>query len=300
MKTTSIICHLTAISLGLSFILFTGQPDVYGANEPTLRTSPSAETGLSSTPQRSLDETIKTWIATLGKQPSFEQWEHAKWTVHTLGPGTHGWIVELYANQKPVGYLIVGATEDSNYKLMEYGQGESPLFSEETLAHSLSLNPEITKHSAIQAERYYYGALQALWKIDMKEGTIYLDAKTGEELPIEELPAMESRALPNVPSQLTELLDQQIRNAFDPYERLPWVMGTPMMIQNLSDLQQTLNSHRKLTFVGDGYDHQHLVPLSVVGYAHWETGTEPYLAVEQNGIRYIPLSTAITEGAFYQ
>lgn len=297
---TPVIGYLTAISLGLSLIFFTGQPNVSGAVEPVMRTSPGGDTGKTSAPLQSLKETIHTWIDNLRKQAGFEQWADAEWTVHTLGPGTHGWIVELYAEQKPVGYLIVSATEDSNYKLMEYGQGESPLFSEETLARSLSLNPEITNHSAIQAERFYYDALQALWKIDTNEGTIiYLDAKTGEELPIDELPAIKSVTMPNVPNQLAGQPDQQLRSAFDPYEQLPWVVGTPLVVQNLFDLQQAMQQQQKLTYVGDVYDHKHLIPLSVVGYAHWETSTEPYLAVEQDGIRYIPLSTAIAGGAFY-
>lgn len=259
-------------------------------------------------PEVSMENKITEWIQTLSKQSGWENWKNAKWTVNPLGPGTHGWIVELTEGSKPVGYLIVLATETGDYVLSEYGKGEAPLFNKETLSSALqwqgiviegATTAELEPLNEIKAQRFYYDAMQAFWMIETKVRTIYLDAITGEELPFSKLPNLQAKSVTQVQQQLTGTPNTLLRSTFDPYDDITWVTDEPLPINQLSDLQQALETNPQLTYVGNLYENTHQVPAAVLGYSDWQGNEEPFVIIDQYGERYISLSTAILLGYFY-
>jgi hypothetical protein len=263
---------------------------------------------LNTIPEVSMENKITDWIQTLSKQSGWENWKNAKWTVSPLGPGTHGWIVELTEGTQAIGYMIVLATETGDYVLSEYGKGESPLFSKETLSSALQWQGIVNEDAAtaqaetsneIKAQRFYYDALQAFWMIETKDQTVYLDAITGEELPFDKLPNLQLQSVTQVHHKLIGTPDTLLRSTFDPYDDITWVTAEPLFIKQLSDLQKAMETNSQLTYVGNLYENTHQVPAAVLGYSHWQGNEEPYLIIDQNVERYIPLSTAILLGYFY-
>ena len=117
----------------------------------------------------------------------------AKWNSYPLGPGTHGWVILFSDQGREVGYMIVQATESGEFRLMEYGTGSSPLFSLTTLYRSLvqqelipstTLFEDFVQNETIPFDRLYTSTLTSVWKVTLDDKTYYLDAKSGELLPL--------------------------------------------------------------------------------------------------------------------
>lgn len=330
----------SAMALVISMSLFSNPLSTSSKAQSGVTNSPHkitfANANITSNPDESLESKIKEWIVTLSEQSGWENWKHAKWSVNTLGPGTHGWIVELTQGEstegskaKAIGYMIILASENGGYVLSEYGKGESPLFSEQTLSSallwqgivpaqsdsSIQLSQLSDQQSAdaaklaisydraitadIQAQRFYFDALHALWRIETSEGVYYLDANTGEELPIDQLPNMKQLTATYNQNKLVGKPETVLRSTFDPYEKLSWVTGQPLPIKQLTDLQDALHNNSRVTFVSDLYENTHHAPVPVLGYSKWQNNDETYLIIDQNGERYIPLTTALSLGLFY-
>jgi hypothetical protein len=259
--------------------------------------SPKPTVTPSDKPASILADTVNRWKLALAKDKGFENWETATWRSYTLGPGNHGWAVILANEGKEIGYMIIHAAENGELRLTEYGTGSSPLFSLTTLYRSLiqlGLIPESTK-----AERWYFGSLQGVWKITANQTTFVLDAKTGEALPFERLPVMDNEIIP-LPSStsFSGKLEEKLLPTFDPYERLPWVQGTPLVIFGLEELRTALQKNPKLTYVSELYEGKVSYSLAVLGYRKWEMD-DPYLILDHEGPCYLPLHSALTHGKFY-
>lgn len=259
----------------------------------------------------SLDAAIAEWKLKLSNEEGFEAWKQASWSSYPLGPGTHGWIVLLHSDGQEVGYMVVQATENGSFQLAEYGTGEYPLFSIHTLYRTLVQQELISDDTVtfeqfaadpgIVKERWYYGALSAMWIIELDQETYCIDAKTGEILPLKQAPDTQQLIDSSlVGSSLSGEAEQLLLPAFDPYERLPWVQGTPLSITQLSELKEQLKSQAELTYVAELYQDQTPVTLSlaVIGYEQWDR-EEPFLIIDHDGPRYIPLKLAIEQGQFY-
>ncbi|MFD0695900.1 hypothetical protein ACFQZT_17620 [Paenibacillus sp. GCM10027628] len=254
-----------------------------------------------------LADTINKWKLTLSREQGFGNWQQASWSSYPLGPGTHGWVIILGEAGHEVGYMIVHAAEDGSFRLTEYGTGDSPLFSFTTLYRALvqqELIPatisltDFIKDDAITKERLYMDSLTAIWKISMGGQTYYLDAKSGELLPLDHDPAPKLADTQASGTKLQGSVNGLTLPAFDPYERLPWVQGKPLHISSLNELQVALKQKSKLTYVARLYDNQVTLPLAVIGYKQWDHG-EPYLAVDHVGPRYILLKEALEQGQVY-
>ena len=83
------------------------------------------------------------------------------------------------------------------FRLTEYGTGKSPLFSLTTLYRSLiqqelipstTLYDDFVQNETIIEDRLYMDTLTSVWKIVLGDETYYLDAKSGEVLPLTEDP----------------------------------------------------------------------------------------------------------------
>lgn len=257
-------------------------------------------------PAPSLQNAVNGFIQELASQQGFEQWKQGTWTTYPLGPGTHGWIVMVMVDGQEAGYLVVQASGQDTYQLIEYGKGQYPLFSMQTLYHSL-VRLEIIEYP-YHLERIYYNPLEALWKVTVPqaERAWYIDAKTGEELPLDndsQLPESDKgvfvKPLPftNTDSLHTIIAVGQTEPS-DAYERLPWVQGKGEPLVRFELLQQWIDQGRKPVFVAELYGGNVQVPLPIIGYQAW-SGGESFVGVRQDDDRYLPFHVINPLGGFY-
>jgi hypothetical protein len=224
----------------------------------------------------------------------------------------HGWLVLLHKDGKEIGYLVVGATEDGKLKLTEYGTGDNPLFSMNTLYRSLIqhelIRPDTDlaaymKSSSTPPERLYFSPLHAVWKLQHERESIYMDAKTGELLP---LSAQNFSPLQpfNPAAALPETIPQMVRSVivpqFDPFDNTYWISDTPLPIASARDLLAIISVESlPVTFTANLYGKTVLVPLAVTGYHDW-SGIAPYIRLEQEGERYVPFDVLTQYGSFHR
>ncbi|WP_068773756.1 hypothetical protein [Paenibacillus sp. FJAT-26967] len=250
---------------------------------------------------------IQRWKEALSSQKGFEAWGRAQWTSAPLGPGTHGWIVILSAGGSEVGYMIIQAAQDGSYKLAEYGTGDHPLFSTGTLYRSLVqhelIDTSMTYHTwlslaAHDLTRLYTDGLHAVWEIDNTDAgnSILIDAATGEIRTFNDYnPAVNHKlsgaALSSVPESASML------PAFDPYSSLNWLQNDSLPVRSIRDLQLFLNAE-PLTFVSESFSGRLTVPLPVTGVAIW-TGDTAYVALGQEGTRYLAFEDIVSLGRFF-
>lgn len=186
-------------------------------------------------------------------------------------------------------------------------QGSTP-FSLTTLYRSLvqqELIPSTITYSdfianeTIAKDRLYMDGLTAVWKIKLNNQMYYVDAKSGEVLPINEDPTHKYQTEDST-LMTTELKEAStvMHPAFDPYERMPWIVGSPLPVTGLTDLQSALATDKNLTFVTELYDGQVTLPLAVLGYQSWQEGSS-YLVLDHEGARYIQLPAALAMGHIY-
>lgn len=253
---------------------------------------------------------VNAWIASLSSQEDFRDWQGAAWTRHPLGAGMHGYLILLQKNGKEVGYLVIGETEDGKLKLIEYGAGESPLFSMKTLYRSLvqsELIPsdynETSATSAIPAERLYFSPLHAVWKVAYGSEWIYIDAKTGEQLPLtsQSFETLQTYVPANVISGTTPQLARiGSQPFFDPYDNTYWITDQPLPAASAEQLPALLEDVTKpVTFKANLYGKKVLAPFAVTGYHDWES-IGPYIRLEQEGLRFVPLEALAEYGTFHR
>lgn len=260
-----------------------------------------------------LEEQIRTWAGSLSKEKGFEAWGQASWDAYPLGPGTHSWVILFRSAGTELGYMVVASTEDGAFKLMEYGTGPTPLFSMETLYHSLVQRglisdsityPSFLSKPAVDFTRWYAGPLQGVWRVAASDGTHYFDAKTGEELPdigswLDELQPVTpvSGSAVNPKPGISEAAEWE---AHDPFIRpKAWMKGEPLAASSFTEWRQLLEKpDTHLTYFGKWYGGRALYPLAVSGYHLWSADT-PYIRLEHNGPRYVAYGDMPALGAFY-
>ncbi|KRF06033.1 hypothetical protein ASG89_20015 [Paenibacillus sp. Soil766] len=304
--TCIILCSIGFMPLHTSAVDNIGgtSPTQAQVKEPTKATASSPDLSSTST----FSSTIDKWQSTLAKEDGFTGWLHAHWNSYPLGPGTHGWAVILTDQGQEVGYMIVHAVDGGGFRLIEYGTGSSPLFSLATLYRSLIqrelipstiLYDEFVQNETIIKDRLYMDTLTSVWKIALDDETYYLDAKSGELLPLTEDPTPRMAYALSFPSDLSYGTAQTLkRPPVDPYERMPWIEGTPLQVTSLPELKIALEQQGDLTYVTELYDAQVTMPLTVLGYQQWIFG-DNYLILEHNGPRYVQLDASLGLGEIY-
>ncbi|MFC5704009.1 hypothetical protein ACFPVX_22195 [Cohnella faecalis] len=255
-----------------------------------------------------LDAQVKQWVAELSRQSAFAAWEKAVPEIQPIGPGTHGWLVTLSANGKPVGYLVVNAAEDGTFQLGEYGAGPDVLFSESLLRQALKENGLLLEDAGravpVTVARHYAHPLAAVWEVTAGEDTYWLDAKTGELIPIDGK-AWNSKFgtatyKPPTVSNAVKVASLTIRETFDPYERLPWLLGDkPFSVRESEKVQNRIRSNLHLRYVSEPFGDAMLYALPVVGFQRWTSGRLD-LALDMQGTRFIPMDTLSRFGLFYR
>ncbi|MFS0722855.1 hypothetical protein [Paenibacillus sp. 1P07SE] len=247
-----------------------------------------------------IHDQIDQWLDALSSQPAFGEWAEAVRDISPLGPGTHSWLVTFHSGQQTIGYMVVHATEDGGYALGEYGVGEEPLYGAATLRRSLSSLGLEAAHLAgiLKVEQHYISPVLAVWRIQQQdEEPIYVDAKTGEQLPIEDADwqmAADAAHIPPSPTPV-KLLDVLVLPSFDAFERMPWLTRQPLRPAAPAD---QLRLREQVRFTADPFEGRHLFVWPVTGYHHWDDH-QLYLSVDQEGSRYIPLAVLHAAGSYY-
>ncbi len=246
---------------------------------------------------------------------SFRKWQGAWISTAPLGPGTHSWLVLLKQNQTTVGYMIVHAKDAGGYVLGEYGVGQYPPFSAQSL--KTSLDKLGLTEASMQARRVYVNPLQAAWQIKSGTGTSgaanvhYTDAYSGEELPVDsagwyklsnkaDSAKKHGLAIAHASVETTSSMP-----AFDPYGRFPWLTSSPYSISShpASFIQAAVNRSEELRYVSETFEGKMLYVWSVTGYTEWSNG-ELFIALASeesaDDRRYIPASLLMASGEFYR
>ncbi|BBH19466.1 hypothetical protein Back11_08110 [Paenibacillus baekrokdamisoli] len=263
--------------------------------------------------QSKLEQQVQTWTNILTQQAQFRSWKHATPNIVPIGPGMHGWLVTFLIDHKPVGYMIVDATEDNGFALSEYGVGEHPAFDPNTLYQSMIRQGYFTSYAdavkkPLKIERLYVHPLLAVWKWYSPDGqTVYMDAWTGESLPINdqiwkkqtEASSAKVKKEAAQPATLLSLLSASRTNeTFDPYERMPWLTKSPLTSEQVTKLPELLNHKAQIRFTAELYDKSVLFVFPTIGYHCWNNNSI-YVAFDQEGTRYVSLNTIKTKGLFY-
>lgn len=262
---------------------------------------------------------IEQWIMTLAEEQEFKSWKGAQWESFPLGPGTHGWSILIYQDEKEVGYLIVHSSPEGDLQLTEYGVGEFPLFSLTTLYRTMTqheLIPTADQYEAYikagkyHVERVYLNSFQAVWKLYNEDHIYYFDAITGEAFPLRE--KLIQQIHENTEQRYQErdhlvlhsnlassLKNRLILPVFDPFDQLNWISSKPLSIETPPDLIQALKADLpQITYTALIFNDIILVPLALVGYHQWEHQVS-YISVDQQGLRFVPTPTVLHQGEFF-
>lgn len=306
--------------IAILFIVSGIGPHTIGATKAisTQSTEQSETTALSPSDEADSDgkrrDFIEQWIQELAKQTEFAAWKTAKWDEYPLGPGMHGWVVIVRQDEQEIGYLIVNATPQGELQLTEYGTGPNPIFSLKTLYHGLVQQELISDHMTyesfmkkkdIRLDRIYINALMAFWKVSMgQDAPLILHAKTVELLPVTEqqIPQTISSfvwaASSSSASTPLPILHSRMLPVFDPLERFVWLSQKPASVTKAEQLLAAIDKGYKITFTAEMFDNSVLFPLPIVGYVTRQ-GCDPFIASDEDGIRYIPFRQLQGIGLFY-
>lgn len=255
-----------------------------------------------------LERQVREWVVAMSAQKPFAAWKYAEADIQALGPGTHGWLAILNVKGKTVGYMIVYAAADDSFRLGEYGTGPNVLFSPATLAESLRENGFMTGSSAeFRAVPHYVHPFAAVWETNIESDTYWLDAKTGEMLPLARHVASKLFSVSPVPASSPDWAgiagkpkQSWIGKSFDAYDKLPWLDGQPpAAIENGEKAQRRIRGGLHLRYVIEPYGEAALYALPVVGYVRWSSWRLD-LALDMNGTRFISIDMLRQHGRFYE
>lgn len=281
---------------------------------------------------KTIQQAVKDAIDALAQHKPFANWKGAHTEIQALGPGTHGWVVHIKsAARKPLGYLIIQATEEGNYTLTEYGTGEYYPFAKETLTNAMQdMGWSAEEQQLVRATPYYVKPLLAVWKLEFQSNTHWVDASSGEQLP--ELTPLES----NVRHASIPLSEEArgvsfssehnyayttktpILHLFDPYDQIGWMADSALRWTG-DDAQRKLrqwnpkNMNEKLIYVQMLNDSSGNVPklnfpYAITGEQLWKMNAEHdadpihkyrYVAIKSpnsEDVRYVSDSLLLTNG----
>jgi hypothetical protein len=253
-----------------------------------------------------LEQQVHDWVSRLAEQKPFTSWQTADPQIEALGPGTHSWLVLFTKEGKDIGYMVVHAVTDGSFRLGEYGVGPYTLFSHQLLKNSLIDHGLISADQTdlITVVKHYVHPFAAAWEVKIGEETYWLDAKTAEQLPVDNTTwnKMFSEAKPLYPGtkEGSRVSSIRLNDPFDAYERLPWLTKeAPFPAKDAKKLQSRLKGKQHLRYVTEPFGDAMLYAVPVIGYQRWSNGRID-LAIDMEGTRFIPLDLLLGKGLFYR
>ncbi|MFB9327126.1 hypothetical protein ACFFSY_14460 [Paenibacillus aurantiacus] len=293
---------ILALVIGSGGVLSAAEPSTSKPNQVSGEASQASD----------LERQADLWIQTIAKQNGFQDWLNASVDITPIGPGQHGWLVTLRGTGSvPVGYLIIHAKEEGGFILGEYGAGRHPAFDPNTLYTSMvhqgliASYAEATKRP-LKLERLYVHPLLAVWKWTAPDGQVrYLDAWTAEELPISESQWQQAAKKLQVTSLASgialansRISTSRLNDIFDAYERMPWLTKKPIANMQTKLLVSLLDQKRQIRYTSELYDKQVLMVWPAIGYHRWDDQSL-FVAFDQYGSRFVPMSAIESEGLFF-
>jgi hypothetical protein len=296
--------------------------------EPALAQAPLEDKLNQSYNMEQLETAIEDWINLLAQEQDFASWKSmTTWTISPLGPGTHGWAVIVKSHAKDIGHLIIHAAPDGMLYLTEYGTGENPLYSTNTLYQTMiqqELIPSTYSFEQFQTEilvnsqAIYHHPLEAFWIVLVEDHSFIIDAKTGEwyaewdetdvlnrsepsskhELSIDELFKLQLPA-----GHAYKIKEQRATESFDVYEQLPWLTKKAANVTNSAQFKQWFKQQlHTVTYTTEILNGDILLPLPVIGLTQWTDHESEFYFVELDhmGSRYLPLEWLQHNGHFYE
>ncbi|MFD2670584.1 hypothetical protein [Marinicrinis sediminis] len=276
------------------------------------------------------EDHVAHWIQQIAKQAGFEAWQDATWTSDSLGAGMHSWLVEVKAESdgQAVGYLIVGADQAGDYRLLEYGLGPYTLFD------TRLTQPYANAHGFDGKQgvwtRLYMRPLEALWMVELVEmvetedtatkrkRTGLFDAYSGEYYDVSEeklagmlnggesagIPGMEATVEAALISREMKILRGSNQTCSDPFDHTPWVAEQPIQETEAGELETWLTK-QPLTYTQRIVQDHILLVATVCGIHVWQDAHDTeapeirYWAVDHGGMRYVPARALQEKGSFY-
>lgn len=298
-------------------------PLSWSAGEPLARAAATgtvaSAANLNPAPQELRSFAEETVRRLAGTAP-FTAWSDAKTIIEPLGPGTHSWLVSVQPSgaapgSDTSGYLIISATDNGEYMLVEYGIGPESLYN---LSALLTTKPSVqTKTQSanmMKIEKLYAGPTLALWKLSSLDSKLkpmqFFDAANGELLP-ETSDSWKSQAADYSPPSLAAGSRRQglspenpvyTGSGFDPYDNILWMTKKAMTIKKQS-FDNLLQAAERLLFVSAGPKRTYSVPLPVFGYQTWTADRESItyaLTGTESSPRWIALDALMSAGYFVQ
>lgn len=231
-------------------------------------------------------------VRKLAQTEPFSTWHGAKIVIEPLGPGTHSWLVTVIpgqsgGNSRSNGYLIISATSNGEYKLVEYGLGENPVFAPSLLKAALKnseLAGELTAEqlSQIRITPMYAGPALAEWMIRLPDGESprFIHAADGEWLPETAETWERQAALYKAPQHAADSGEAKLApgrivftaDAFNPYDNLLWMADSPLSVKQETFIRK-LQSSKQLIFAAAGPERTYSIPMPIYGYQTWQDST---------------------------
>ncbi|MFD1776264.1 hypothetical protein [Paenibacillus rhizophilus] len=298
-------------------------------------TSQSASSALSPLPKRqdtaipdSLKAFVREAVDKLAVDAPFKEWKTAEQSIYPLGPGTHGWLVNLLSGDKRIGYMIITASDNGGYTLSEYGAGsdESLPYSVTELRLFLAQKGLIHSSDELIEQIPLYAPLLPYWKVTLNSQTLNSQTLNGQTLYVnaivpEILPWDKSKAEAVAGSaeadqhygltaygSLTDFTAKpmfQTGHTGDPYDNLLWLTSPKLAPLAAGEFAELLHRHPGLVFrSNDGANDTLSAPLMISGYQLWSRpeasggGTIAYAALGIGGRRFLPLDALQQSGKF--
>lgn len=277
--------------------------------ELTMKIAPSPE---------SLQDFTRLTISQLSADAPFKEWKDARTEVYPLGPGTHGWLVNVMNGEQRIGYLIISAAAKGGYMLSEYGAGTEGLpYSMSDLRQYLVQEGLLTSNYSGKLElSALYAPLLPVWRITLEDKTIYINASVLQVLPWSFSQAdgilngqLDSKALVLSGQDHAPLPAVLSGGQDDPYADLLWLTAPKLHTISADSLQSLLAGSGSLAFQSAGHNDALGAPFMITGCQSWlpaisggqkSSAAVIYAAAGPGGKRYLPLTALEKYGTFHK
>jgi hypothetical protein len=266
----------------------------------------------------SLEDFAQLAIHKLSGEAPFKSWAAAKPEYYPLGPGTHGWLVNVMKGSQRIGYMIVSATEDGGYVLSEYGAGTYGLPYSLSELHQLLVQEGLitSTYSGTLELKALYAPLLPVWKLTINGKLVFVDAAKPQILPWSlsqgdqtlQSPASATDLVTRKDSALTPSSVYRTGGTDDPYEDLLWLTAPKLEVSDADSFAAQISPGESIAFQAVGRNDKFSAPFMITGYQSWVPGDEDdtgreqatlYAASGSEGKRYLPLSLLLKTGTLH-
>jgi hypothetical protein len=315
-------CLLLLLSFGL-FVSSSGSPSAVALARVSVIQSVTQDAipvlKMSTLPSpTSVQEFAKATLNKLAAEAPFTAWKDAGIEYYPLGPGTHGWLVNVMKGEERIGYMIISATDTGGYMLSEYGAGTYGLpYSLNDLRQFLVQNGLITSSfSGTIKLTALYAPLLPVWKITIDEKTVYINASVPQILPwtlskaeevLKEQPQT-TDVITNLNPDVSPLSAFNSGGSDDPYEDILWLTAPKLTTVGGDNIALLIRPKESIAYQAAGRNDLVGAPFMITGYQSWQPShgqaennkLTVYAASGPEGKRYLPLTALQNNGTLHK